>query len=54
MGAPILDRADIGPATKAATRSGLCKAGRLGTSSPITKDKYVMTNTTMEIPMLSA
>ena len=30
-----------------ATRSGLCGARRSGTSSPITKDKYVMTRTTM-------
>ncbi len=30
-----------------ATRSGLCSARRSGTSLPTTKDKYVMTRTTM-------
>ena len=38
-GAPILDSSDVGPATAAAIRSGLCKAKRFGTSSPTIRDK---------------
>jgi len=54
MGENSFDSHFMGRAMMEAIRSGLCNAMRLGTSSPMMSDRYVMTRTTMPRPMDSA
>src|SRR3569832_800154 len=52
-GAVTLERTIIGGATSTAMRSGLCRASRLGTSSPSTSEKKVMAMISSPKPMAS-